>query len=288
MSDVNPVHDGDDASLLDLLDALVSDRGRTAAARALGVSYQTMMNCYGSRRVTRRMRQALVEFRDSSAAGEAGDEAENRVEVLDGNGAAGGEAETLVQRVAALQADNRELRELVGELKGLLDELGCRVSALEGTRERVGHTQPVDPGDVPGDVQGNTQRRDWRPPRRGPGMPGAGVVTLEEQPDEAHAFGPAAPLVAEWREVRARMEGGSAGSRVDRAVAAVRRWELEVEMLREFQLTLPPGTEPLDETRRRGHIRRGELSLAEARRELGWARRVRLLGRVATLGVWRR
>ena len=86
-------------------------------------------------------------------------------------------------------------------------------------------------------------------------MPDAGVVTLEEQPDEEDAFGPAAPLVAEWREVGARTGVGAPGSRVDRAVAAVRRWELEVEMLRDWQLTLPPDTEPLDQSRRKDHIR---------------------------------
>ena len=36
VSNVSPVNDGDDAPLLDLLDALVNDRGRTAAARDLG------------------------------------------------------------------------------------------------------------------------------------------------------------------------------------------------------------------------------------------------------------
>ena len=112
------------------------------------------------------------------------------------------------------------------------------------------------------------------------------MVTLEEQPDEEHAFGPAAALVAEWREIRARMQDGSAGSRVDRAVAAVRRWELEAVMLRDFQLTLPPETEPLDESRRKDHIRWREDVLAEARGELNRAKQVRLLRRMLTLGLW--
>ena len=115
-------------------------------------------------------------------------------------------------------------------------------------------------------------------------MPDAGVVTLEEQPDEALAFGPAAPLVAEWREVR--VGDGSVGSRVDRAVAAVRRWELEAEMLRDWHLTLPPETEPLDESRRQDHVRWREEALAEAHRELSRANRARLLRRVVTLGLW--
>ena len=118
-------------------------------------------------------------------------------------------------------------------------------------------------------------------------MPDAGVVTLDEQPDEAHAFGPAVPLMAEWREVRARMGGGSEASRVDRAVAAVRRWELETKMLREFHLTLPADTYPLDDGRRADHVRWRRDALAEARKELGRAKRARLLRRVLTLGVWR-
>ena len=76
---------------------------------------------------------------------------------------------------------------------------------------------------------GDDQPSVWRPPRRGHGLPDAGVATLEEQPDETHAFGPAAALVAEWRQLRTG--GDATGSRVDRARAGVRRWELETELL---------------------------------------------------------
>ena len=79
---------------------------------------------------------------------------------------------------------------------------------------------------------------------------------------------------------------GRWASRVDRAVAAVRRWELEAEMLREFHLTLPPETVPLDDARRRDHIRWRAEALAEARRELSKAKRARLLRRLVTLGLW--
>ena len=117
-------------------------------------------------------------------------------------------------------------------------------------------------------------------------MPDVGVITLEEQPDEAHAFCPAAPLVAQWREITVRVRDGSAGSRVDRAVAAVRRWELETEMLRDFHLTLPPEKEPLYESRRKDPVRWSEEALREAKRELSRAKRVRLLRRLLTLGLW--
>ena len=266
--------DADDQPLLDLLDALVNDRGPTGAAEALGVNYRTVSRCQRSRRVTRRMRQVLQEFRDAQDAGDDGPGAGVNHVVEDSAG------ESQHDLVAALERENRELRETVESQAEELETLRRQVAELE---ERE---QPTPGGDVVDDGQG--QPGDWRPPRRRPGMPDAGVVTLEEQPDEAHAFGPASPLVAEWREVRTKMGSGAAESRVDRARAAVRRWELEARMLGEYQLTLPPDTYPLDDGRRADHVRWRRDALAEARRELRRAKRDRLLWRVLTLGLWRR
>ena len=246
----------------------MNDRGRTAAARALGVNYRTMMNCYDSRRVSRRMRQALQEFRDSRSVGD------------DAPGVVGGDdaVETPKDQATALELENRALRETVEAQADELEALRRRVAKLEVHGQLPGENDSVD-GD-PG------QTGDWRPPRRGHGMPGAGIVTLEEQLDEVDAFGPAAPLVVEWREIRAMVGDGSAGSRFDRAVAAVRRWELEAVMLGEFHLTLPPETHPLDDARRADHVRWRQDALSEARKELGKAKRTRLLRRVVTLGMW--
>ena len=254
-----------DTPLLDLLDALVNDRGRVAAAEALGVNYRTMMACYDSRNVSRRMRQALAEFRDAGEA--SGTE-------VDSDGAAD-EVETLRQMVAELEEEARGLRGLVETQAGQLEELWRRVAAPEGKGRQPGDT------DTDG-VDGRQQ--DWWPPSRGHGLPDAGVVTLEEQPDEEQAFGPAVPLVVEWRALRTGVE--ALGSRVDRARATVRRWELEVAMLEDFRLTLPPETESLNASRREDHVRWREEALAAARRELGKAERVRLLRRIFTLGIW--
>ena len=260
-----------------LLDALVGDRGRVAAAEALGVNYRTMMTCYDSRRVSRRMRQALMDFQDAGGADEVGGDVDTGAQVGDGEGGAEDQDDPLHRRMAALESENRELRELVESQAGQLEELGRRVAQLEQR-----------PGDAPM-VGVAGQEAEWRPPRRGRGMPDAGVVTLEVQPDEEHAFGPAAVLVAEWREVRARMQDdGSGDSRVERAAARVRRWELEAELLGDFHLTLPPDTEPLDEYRRADQVGRRREALVEARRKLAEAKRVRMLRRVLTLGLWRR
>ena len=271
-SDAAPVDEQNiplsDGPLLDLLDALVEQRGKVAASKALGVNYRTMMNCYDSRHVSRRMRQALEEFRDAGAGMEGGG-AE-----VDDDGAVD-EVETLRQRVAELEEEARGLRGLVETQAGQLEELGRRVAAPEGKGRQPGDT------DTDG-VDGRQQ--DWWPPSRAHGLPDAGVVTLEEQPDEEQAFGPAVPLVVEWRALRTGVE--ALGSRVDRARATVRRWELEVAMLEDFRLTLPPETEPLNAPRREDHVRWRQEALAAARRELGKAERVRLLRRIFTLVIW--
>ena len=265
---------GDDAEqpLLDLLDALVNDRGPTGAAEALGVNYRTVARCRQSRRVSQLMCQVLQEFRDSQDVGGDGP----GIVAGDSDGEDPGESPE--HRAAQLERENRELRETVEAQAVELEALRRQVAELGQQEQRADEDDTVDGG------QGLPEQ--WCPPRRRPGMPDAGVVTLEEQPDEAHAFGPAAPLVAEWRKLRAG--GGQVGSRVDRAQARVRRWELEVEMLRDFQLTLPPETDPLDESRSKDHVRWRREALAEAQRELCRAKRARLLRRLLTLGLWRR
>ena len=178
-----------DTPLLDLLDALVNDPW-VAASKALGVNYRTMMACYDSRRVSRRMRKALEEFRDAGAGTGTGTEAGGTE--VDDDGAAD-EVETLRQRVAELEEEARGLRGLVETQAGQLEELGRRVAHLVREAQQRGESEPVVVDDQPS---------VWRPPRRRHGLPDAGVVTLEEQADEEDAFGPATELVAEWRRLR--------------------------------------------------------------------------------------
>ena len=52
--------------------------------------------------------------------------------------------------------------------------------------------------------------------------------------------------MVEWREVKTRAE--TSDNRVDLARAAVRMLELEVELIEDFRLALPPETEPLDDS----------------------------------------
>ena len=118
----------------------------------------------------------------------------------------------------------------------------------------------------------------------------AGVSLLKVYPrvcggtDEAHAFSPAAELVAEWQ--RFRFGVAETRGRVEPAMAKERRWELEIAMISEFGLTLPPETEPLEESRRDDQLQRRQSALAKAHRERVRAERLRVVRRVLTLGMW--
>ena len=185
------------------------------------------------------MRQALEKFRDEQEAGEGQDGT-----AVDGDGEAEAAMEALGRRVAALEEENRQLREMV-EAQGNSSKPSKRsVDIVKERERRWGECASVGVGDDQG------QRR---PPRRRSGLADVGVVTLEAQPDEEAAFGPAAPLVAEWRRLRTGSKAAW-GGRMERAQVAVRRWELEVAMIGDFQLTLPPETEPLDDARREDHL----------------------------------
>ena len=182
VSDVGIGHDGGCPPLLDLLDSFVDERGRVAAAEALGVNYRSMMTRYISWRVSRRMRQALGEFRDSLDMGDDGPG------VVNGDGVGEDAGESREVRAARLEQENRKLRETVASQAEELEALRRQLAELEERDQSPGETNVV--------AGSQGQPVDWRPPQRGHGLADAGVVTFEEQPDEEHAFGPSAPLVA--------------------------------------------------------------------------------------------
>lgn len=67
-------------------------------------------------------------------------------------------------------------------------------------------------------------------------------MTREPQEDEALLFGEAAPLIAEWRE--ARQGRWEAERYIDYLDIERRICQLEITLIREHWLTLPPSTDP--------------------------------------------
>ena len=112
------------------------------------------------------------------------------------------------------------------------------------------------------------------------------VVTLRAEEDEELVYGEAAPLIVEWRRQRiAQLDKGASG--VERARAWARRCELELVLIGEYELTLPPETYPWDKFELQRERDRCERSLRDARVALLRAHCWRFLRRVLTLGLWR-
>ena len=74
---------------------------------------------------------------------------------------------------------------------------------------------------------------------------------------------------------------------MDRARAEERRWELEVLLIEEHGLALPPESEPLQGLARDDRLRRSREALEHARRQRATAERWARLRNVLTLGLWR-
>jgi hypothetical protein len=239
------------------------------------VNDRTLVNCYDSRRMSRRMRQELAEVKD--AGGIAGDEPGD----VDADDVEDMEGEPLERRVAALEDENRGLGELVERQAVHLEELARRVAALEGREGKPSDdTKAVDAGD---DLM--IRRGIGSLPVAGPECPARVWLRRKSSPTRTTPSARRPHLVAEWRRLQAG--GDQSACRVDRAQAAARRWELEAMPQDEFHLTLPPDTDPLDHARRVDHVHWRRDALAEARRESGRAKRARWLRRVLILGLWR-
>ena len=250
--------------LRELLEGLVGSKGRVGAAEALGVNYRTLSGSIRSGRLSSRMRRALEEYVGTEVVASS-----PRAEVEE-------QAEALERRVQELEEEVRAHREMVATQAGQLEEFESRLSHWEQEQGQR-HDQVKS-------IIADSSPVEWKPPSRAYGLPDAGVVTLDPQPDESHAFGPAADLVAEWRSLRTG--GNEASNKLERARAEERRWELEIAMIEEFGLTLPPETEPLHESRRDSHLGWRRKTLERVRQERSSRERLRVLRRVFTLGLW--
>ena len=112
------------------------------------------------------------------------------------------------------------------------------------------------------------------------------VVTKDPAPGDEEVFGVVWPLIVEWR--RLREDHSNEGRSLSWLTTEERIRELEVAMLEDHGLTLPPETEPLRGLDRNSQLNwriktLNDVRMRRARRELLWS-----LLRVLTLGLWRK
>ncbi len=264
--------------LMTLLREQVREHGVRKAARKLDVDHRTLSAGLHSGRLSRRLRLSLEKAllagggspareqrqRNDELAGRL-EAVENGMEALgsemrDGLGAVNGEVEALknrqaegMQRLARLEAGGS-----VGGGVGGDDEAVGRESDNHGRQE--GTPAP---------------RREY-----------PDLATLEPAADDGEVFGDAWPLVQEWRKLKETHPDRGGG--LDWLLVEERFLAVELELLEEHGLTLPPEAYPLRGLDRGAQVNWRRKALDDTRKALrkrGLLRRCRL---AFTRGFWRR
>lgn len=260
-----------DAGLVELLRALKEEQGPTRAAKRLGVDRKTLAKGLEGKPLTPRLKSALEAERQAVEQAEA-DALEVRLAGLE----------------AALQDLGGELRrewredwrgQWRAELRALREELASVREGLDTLRAEVLGPDPAaaseetmpHPDEAVGAGEGYAPRRIY--PQ---------LVTEEPASDDEEVYGPAWPLVREWRTEREAFETG--WPQMAGREAEARMLELELRLVEEHRLTLPPDRVPWDEFARRDELQRRQGKLALARRNLRRARLKHRVLRVFALG----
>ena len=244
------VEDVYELRLTALLRRLVRSRGYKGAGRVLDLDPRTVAASVRegmSRRVRDAVEKMLVE-RDGGARDELEEVVGGLVEQVGG----------LQSQVLGLEEELREGMKALGQTHAQgMRRLESRLAQAESRRQECWQAgTPVQSLSRPG-VAASSHRRYPQ------------LVTREPAAEDPGVFGGAWPLVEEWRRL---WRGHPAqGKGLAWVATRTRILEIEVALLEEHGLTLPPETEPL-----RGLDRGAQLNWRrEALREF-WRRRARL------------
>ena len=279
--------DGGDAGALrrerlhGFLCELVEREGRMEATVLLGVNYRTLVNAEESGELTGRMCDALERLL-LTWDGRPGAGDENSEPEPDPGG-------DLARRVEALEAGLEELaRELRSGLAALSAAVGgaakgdpsmttgqhSATRAGDGNKGAPAQSPPTAPP-----VAGLNRSRPARRRRVDPEM-----VTREPADDDPEVYGEAWPLVKEWRGLKARhpVWGRSLSWLTDQE----RLLTLDLAMLEEHGLTVPPAQQPVKGLARRDHTRWRWKALYRTQVSIRKRKLLRWLRRLLTMGLW--
>ena len=261
------------------LTALLNDlmkQGKLEAAQLLGINHKTLTAALDSGTLTPRVSDALekvllsrqIEAFDKVA--ERVDELEGRLEAMEGRtGNIGGEVEEAVQREVKRRVAERT------ETPGGPGRTTSRSGGVEPRAEGYGTDAPVH------EERQQPRRKHFEEYRR----PHPSVITMEPQPGDGEVFGEAWPLVEEWRRLRTShpTEGGGVAWLTNEK----RLREMEIALVGEHEMAMPPGRYRWDSFERRSQVRWRTETLERVRRELFWARVRRRIRRILTFNLWR-
>ena len=247
---------------------LVREEGKMEAAELLGVNYKTLARAEETGKITGRMGDALERLLGTGDDPEVA-KLRERVEALEGG----------------VEALAKELRDGLGEIR----------AAVAGSAESQGQDQAQD-GEHDGEHDDGAGRSETgaAPPVAGlrPRQPfterrlDPEIVTEEPAEDDQEVYGDAWPLVEEWRKLRA--DHPHRGKSLSWLTTEERLLVLELAMLEEHGLTLPPEKQPLRGFGRKGQTTHRWKALADTRVALRKRKLLRWVRKVLTLWLWRK
>ena len=255
--------------LTGFLRELVREEGRVEAAELLGVNHKTLTRAEESGEITGRMGDALERLLGT------GDDPE--VARLLGTGD-DPEVARLRERVDALE-------ERVAALEGGMETPPAADAEDEGERDRA----EADGGDEAQSQERAAQGDGAVPPAAEAGAwgghrrRGRGFALRRLDPE---VYGDAWPLVEEWRSLRS--DHPHQGKSLSWLGAEERLIVLELAMLDDHGLTLPPETQALRGFGRKGQTSWRRKALAGTRVALRKRELLRWVRRVLTVGLWRK
>ena len=258
--------------LMSLLQEQVRDHGRRRAAEILGVDRRTLDASLDQGLLTRRIRGALEKALQSGVGSAAAGQRDRNDKLADRLG----DLEGLVEEQGGeMRAGRRAAEDAITEMREEQAQALRRLDqALAELNAAGGHKDENEAKASVPQARGGTATRRREYPE---------LVTLEPAGDDEDVFGDAWPLIQEWRELKETHpnEGRGLGwLRVEERFLAV-----ELALLEEHGMTLPPARFPLRGFDRNGQTGWRRKALDDTRRALrrrkllAWARRVLALGR---------
>ncbi len=257
--------------LMTLLQELVRDKGFKGAARVLELDQRTVAECARTGQLSRRVRQALEralqEGVGSAAARqrERNDKLESRVEALE----------------KGREAHEKGHDELGKEVRRRMAAVEGRVEALKGSEAQgtgAGHA-----GAGPSRSESGAPDAGSKPSSR-PGVRREypDLVTRETEEDDEEVFGEAWPMIVEWRELKDAHPNEGRG--LAWLAAEERLRVVELALLEDHGMTLPPEKRPLRGFDRDGQTNWRRTALFDTRRAI---RKREFLNRLSLGLLWR-
>ena len=260
--------------LMSLLQEQVRDHGRRKAAEILGVDRRTLDTSLDQGVLTRRIRGALEKALQSgvgSAAAQQRDRNDRLADRLgDLEGLVGEQGEEMLAGRRAAEEAIREMREEQAQAFRKLERALAQLNSNQGGDGNEAQPKMAVAGPQ---ARGTAKLRREYPE----------LVTLEADEDDQDVFGDAWPLIQEWRELKETHPDKGKG--LTWLVTEERFLALELALLEDHGMTLPPARFPLRGFDRNGQTGWRRKALDDTRRALrrrmllAWARQVLTLGR---------